>query len=788
MSRTLLLSIACWLLQTGISFGQESHIFGKIKDAKTYEPIFGANVVVDENHGTVTDFDGNFSIKLPPGNYRITFSYIGYETVKRNVDLKDGSFREFNISLEPKSEQLDIIVISASQYEKNVAEETVSMEVIRSELISNTNARDLGEVIAKTPGVQVQDAQITIRGGSSYSYGVGTRTAVLVDGQNFLSADLSEAQLKFAPLEDVEQVEVIKGAASVIYGSSALNGVINMRTGWPKTGEKSTALTFYSGVYNNPPREELSWTSRVNGFSGMFFNHRQRINNLQLMVGGNIDYINSYLEKNDEFRIRGSFKTRYTPKKNDRINFGLNGNVMKEVSDRFFISQDLDSNAYLQGAGSGDEYIRTALDPHFTYQNMDGHRLALRFRYLNIFRQGNPAGNVRNAISNNFSFDPQYQKNWDDRFILTTGLPMVYGTSVSNLYEERRNTLLAAAYAQGEFKIQKLSLVGGVRYELTKVDTVFEKALPVFRFGANYLFGKATYLRASWGQGYRLASVAERFLAQEFTNNIFVLPNPLLEVEKGWNLEVGVKQGLKVGAWKGFFDASVFWSQYFDFVEYRFGFYPNYWPSGEKIIDSLADNIFSIKPFNVENSRIFGWEVSLVGEGKIGPIGIATLAGYTYVYPGDLDTDTTQRDVGVFLKNAFRYFSDFLGGTDDAAKVLQFRQRHMVRLDIEFTYKRFALGTSILYNSFFERIPPEFALAIGIIDGSIGSGRPNTLDQYRLDHASGDLVADMRFSYRFSDKMKISFLMRNIANYEYAVRPGKLDPPRTYTVQFALKL
>ncbi len=816
--RNQALSASLLSFVASMAFGQEAYIFGKIKDAKTYESLVGVNIVADSAHGTVTDTDGNYRLKLPPGNYKVAFSFISYETEKKNVNLKDGSFREINLAMEMKSGQLDVVVVTASQYEKNIAQETVSMDVLSSKLIENTNARELGEALVKTPGVQVQDAQISIRGGSSYSYGVGSRTAVLVDGLSYLSADLGDAKLKFIPLENAEQVEVIKGASSVVYGSSALNGVVNVRTGWPKTGEKVTEVNGYFGAYGKPPREETRWTREVKGFSGMFLNHRQRIKNLQLIVGANIDYISSYLEQADEWRVRGNFKTKYNLPKNPRISFGLNGNIMKEVSERFFISADMDSFIYQYGQGSFDPYIETAVNPHFTYRDDNGNRFTLNAQYFNVFREGyakhdtvanfadslvNPMDSVvidygtPNASSNNFIIDAQYQKNWNDRFILTTGLPFTVGYSRSNLYEDKRVSFTGAGYAQLEFNIKSLSIVGGVRYEFSSVDSVFETSIPVFRFGVNYKAGRTTFLRFSWGQAYRLPSVGERFIAQEFTTNIYVVPNPELQVEKGWSMELGLKQGLAIKSWKGYFDFSCFWMEYDEFVEYRFGTYPNYWPgTSEKIFSKEGDIIFiGIKPINVDRARIFGWEASLSGTGKIGPVGITMLAGYTYFYPanlagtGDLANigDSTQQNAGTFLKNAFKYYATRLEG-DDANKLLQFRQRHLLRGDIEFAYKKFSVGYSLQFNSFFERIPFEFKAALDRIENDKTNHSPSySLDKYISEHSDGDWVMDARIGYEVKENVRIGFIIKNLTNLEYATRPGKADPPINFASTLKVK-
>ncbi len=771
-------------------FGQEpALIYGVVKDDETKETIVGVNVLLsDSTKAVATDIDGKYKMSLPPGTYKIVYSYIGYEIRQRTVTLEAGQIREMNIQLRASAEEMDVVVVSSSQYEKRVAEETVSMDVLSRSLVTNTNSRDLGEIVAKTPGVQIQDGQISIRGGSSYSYGIGSRTAVLTDGISLTSADLGEAQLKFVPLETVEQIEVIKGASSVVYGSSALNGVINVRTAWPKSEKPFTSISMYAGVYGKPPREELIWwTGRQPNFSGFFINHQRKIKNFDVIIGSNADFVNSYLQTADEFRFRGNFKTRYTLPKKPNINFGLNGNVMQETSGRFFISEDLDTFAYQIAQGSNDRYVRTALDPHFSYKNDKGHRFTIASRYLNIWRRGN--GDDRNASANTLYMEPQYQRNWKNTLIFTTGAPVTFGTSVSNLYEGVRKNRAFAAYGQLEYKYKNLSIVSGVRYELTSVDTIFETGIPVVRAGLNYKAGKATFLRASWGQAYRLPSIGERFIGQEFFQGVLIVPNPALVAERAWSAEIGFNQPLKIGKWAAYVDASLFWMEYENYVEYQFDAYVlgNGLDECGNIIDRETGQILvqadscinsglalGLRPSNVDNARILGYEVSFGSRGSIGPVMLRSLIGYTYTYPRQNTEEGKLKDD---FKGFFEDMFSRIAAEEAANSLLLFRSRHIFRSDVEATFKKYSIGVSINYNSYPENIPSVFRTALDRVAGN------QSFAQYIEDHQKGDWVTDIRFGYQVNDILRLAFIVKNLTNHEYAARPGKLEAPRNFTLQ-----
>ncbi|MCB0783304.1 MAG: TonB-dependent receptor plug domain-containing protein, partial [Flavobacteriales bacterium] len=104
------------------------------------------------------------------------------------------------------------------------------------------------DAMDQVPGVVVIDNDPQIRAGSGFSYGAGSRVMMLVDDMPILSGDIGRPSWTFLPIENLEQVEVIKGASSVMHGSAALSGVINVRTAYPRS-EPRTRATVFAGMY-----------------------------------------------------------------------------------------------------------------------------------------------------------------------------------------------------------------------------------------------------------------------------------------------------------------------------------------------------------------------------------------------------------------------------------------------------------------------------------------------------------------------------------------------------------
>ena len=229
------------------TFSQDAVIKGVIIDGEENEPLIGGNVILNTGIGAATDFDGKYSISTPAGNYTVKFKYIGYETQTKSIVLKAGETKVINLTLNPAANQLDDVVISASKYEQKLGDVPVSMAIIKPALIENKATRDAESIIEQVPGVQINENQVSIRGGSGWSYGAGSRVMVMVDGMPMLAGDANDIKWTAIPLENISQIEVIKGASSVLYGSSALNGVINIRTQYPKD-EPITKINISNGL------------------------------------------------------------------------------------------------------------------------------------------------------------------------------------------------------------------------------------------------------------------------------------------------------------------------------------------------------------------------------------------------------------------------------------------------------------------------------------------------------------------------------------------------------------
>jgi outer membrane receptor protein involved in Fe transport len=747
---------------------QNAFLKGTCMDTKIQEKLVGVTIAIDDTSGTVTDVNGNYFFKTGSGKHRLVYKLVGYLPVLKSIALVDQDTLQEIILLEQDSKQLNIVVISAGRFEQKLTDVTVSMEVLKPSLIENKGIQTIETAMDYVPGVNVIDGQANIRGGSGFSYGAGSRVLLMVDEMPMLTADAGDVKWNFLPIENCEQIEVIKGASSALFGSSAMNGVINFRTAYAKD-EPETKINFTTGVYDKPRRKELVWWKDGNPtYTGMNFYHAQKIKNLDLVVGGNLYNDDGYRYLETEQRYRANVNLRYNFQKIKGLQMGVNANTAGIKGGLFLIWVNPDS-AYYPSGGSLSHYTnqRTNVDPFISYLTQNNGRHTLRSRF---FRSNNVNNSNKSSVADVYYTEYQYQQHFKKELTWTMGAVYNYNeVHATDLYGTHFSAN-ASAYAQLDKKWKRLTVSMGIRAEYFKTDSIEtretiyllmdaskpiakqSKIKPVARFGLNYQLMTVTYLRASFGQGFRFPSIAERFIRTS-ASGLEIYPNDSLTAESGWSAEIGVKQLLRVGGWKGYIDVAGFWTVYRNMMEFTFGQY------GVPFKDPLFGLGFQSQ--NIGNTRIRGIELSMAGQGKIGELNVTTLIGYTYIDPRQTDFDVTLDSA----KNTTK------------TNLLKYRYEHSGKADVELGYKKVSTGMSLRVTGFMANIDSFFE------NYSFFPG----MHDYRMEHNKGDALVDYRISYQFIKTAKASFIVNNLFNREVMGRPADIQPPRVFAVQLSLK-
>lgn len=795
MFRNLLLAI-CLLAGIPISVAQ-SFIKGTVTDKRTHDSIPGVIVAVGSKT-TLTATDGSFMLRADTGRHTLVTSLSGYKPFKRPVELKENDTLLLNIAIEESNLILDEVVVSAGKYEQKLSDVTVSMEVIKPDLLQNKSVAQLDQIMNQVPSVYITDSQVSIRGGSGYSYGAGSRVLMLVDEMPMISADAADIKWNYVAIENMEQVEIIKGASSALFGSSALNGAINLRTRYARDKPETQIITF-TGIYDNPKNSDWAWWKRANRpnptYQATTFAHAQKFGAFDVVMSGQLYNDEGHRKDAEEQRARAGMNLRYNFKKIRGLAIGLNGTIMKTTGGLFFIWKS-DSLALEPRDSTIQNYdnLRYNLDPYILYAHEKAGRFSLRTRTFMTDNNNDKNQNSR-ATLNYREF--QWQKRFTD-LNLTSGIVQMHqrveGDSLYGVHTGQNY----AVYLQADRKFfGRLTASAGARAEYFKVDTsqthggffLINDARsnnlpvqPVFRAGLNYQLFEYTFLRSSFGQGYRFPSVAEKYIATTIGGSgLNIFPNQHLQPERGWSAEVGIKQGFRIGGFQGFVDVAGFSTHYFNMMDFVFiydtaGKSQQIWDSSNPLATLMSYAGFQSQ--NVGRAIITGFDVSLNGTGQIGPVRIDLLTGYTFTNPVNPDFDPKKDTMGSVSTNILRY-----------------RNRYLFKNDIQLGVKGLAIGWSTRYSSFMENIDKRFEEPL-IYERM----NPNTtlyydpnfyilpgLKKYRAANNKGNWMNDLRVSYRFNEHLKLSVLVNNILNAEFMSRPGYLEAPRTFIVQAAMK-
>lgn len=800
----------CFIFIFSVTTSAQSFVVkGKVIDGNSGDVLIGATIRNLNNEGTATDINGNFSISISGNGDVLIFSMVGYDELKYEVKAGDNILPQIIFKMYSSENELGIVVISAGKFEQNIGEVTISMEVIQPELLQDKNVVTVDEALQQTPGVSIVDGEPQIRSGSGYSFGAGSRVQILIDDLPMLSGDAGRPSWGFFPVENVSQIEIIKGASSVLYGSAALSGVINMRTAFP-TDTSRTIVTAFHGVYSVPKSKQDDGTSYTLPMrSGVSFLHSQKFGQLDLVLAGgyygddgHLDQIpsdtlgkgeNSYNPFTaDRYsatsRGRINMNLRYRNKKVTGLSYGINGNLLQSNSLATLLWANSTDGLYSAYDGSATRTIQlqSTVDPFIVYFGKKGNKHSLRTRWQSLDNDNdNNQGNFSDVIYGEY----QYQQHWDSAgikdFTSTMGVVGIITDARGQLFNggnaDGHNTAKNyAAFLQLDKKFfDKLNASVGVRYEYFEINKQSDSK-PVFRAGLNYQLARASYVRGSFGQGYRFPSIAEKFIVTG-VGAINIFSNPELIPETSYNAEIGFKQGFKIGKFLGYADVAVFYQRYNNFIEFTFGQWQKpVFGTGIEIADALQKS-FGFKSVNTGEAEVRGFEFSLMGEGKIGNVKIQTLMGYTYTQPISLTPFYTYGTAQDLEGSPIRYWNT---SSDKTNKILKYRMQHLVRADVGATYKGFMIGASIRYNSHMQNIDYAFQQLEEELPFIFNPG----INKWRDEHTTGDYVIDLRLAYSISDHHRIALVVNNVLNREYAIRPLAIEEMRVIMLQYVLTL
>ncbi|HUI10234.1 MAG TPA: TonB-dependent receptor [Bacteroidota bacterium] len=694
-------------------------------------PLAGVNVrLAGTLRGTTSDAGGRYRIAdVPAGTWTLLISLVGYRREeRRGIAVEEGKETLVDVSMAPGTIETEQVVVTAAKREQSLSDVPLSVSVVDAAAIRSRNTVSLDDALRYVPGVTLTGTQVNVRGSSGYSLGAGSRVLMLLDGIPFLAGDTGEMNFETIPMEQVERIEVVKGASSALYGSSALGGVVNIITK-PITGTPETVVRTYAGLYDRPTYGSWVWTDSPRLLNGESVSHTHSEGNLGVSLFASRQEDDGYRQNDERRRYNLLMKVREEREAAGALTltFGL----AYQEAGQFLYWRNIDS-ALIPPIRHASDNIRST-------------------RYFVSGNEGIPlSGNAVLTVKGMWyhsdwgyqqTGDPERTESVSDGIrveVMTTLIPGAGHTVTSgvegnvdmirgDMFGTRRLGSLAL-YAQDEAPLARsLTLTAGARCDLESVGLNAGGAVVTPKVALLFRPGGWPALRASYGEGFRVPSLPEAFVAAGSTG-LLAVPNPDLKPERSRSYEAGV-----AGATGDLlsFDAAIFRSDITNLIE------PGLTVSGGNL---------QLQWRNVTQARVQGVETTL--EAALPGLGAACEAGYTYVYPEDV----TQHDI------------------------LKYRPRHVLHAGARWKGGCLSASADFRYSSRIERIDDQLVDAGVIPDG---------------DQRVPIYVTDVRGAVEFTlggVPLAASLIVNNVFQHNYVELIGNVMPPRTYMIAIESRL
>jgi len=292
----------------------------KIFSEKEKEPLFGATIYIESlNKGATTNFDGiAFVEDLPNGEYNLQISYLGYETIEKNITVPSKEALIF--FLKEDENALDEVIVQSSRSTRTVRKIPTRIEFIGAEELGEKaimNPTNISMVLRESTGIQMQQTSLSSANTNIRIQGLdGRYTQLLRDGFPLYSGFSSGLSILQIPPLDLRQFEIIKGSSSTLYGGGAIAGLVNMVS---KTPNEEPALDIM-----------LTQTQALGSTANVFYGERRDKWGWTLYGSGH--YQKAYDPEDDGFSnlpqtqsISFNPKLFYYPSDNATFWFGING-------------------------------------------------------------------------------------------------------------------------------------------------------------------------------------------------------------------------------------------------------------------------------------------------------------------------------------------------------------------------------------------------------------------------------------------------------------------------------
>jgi outer membrane receptor for ferrienterochelin and colicins len=539
--KRLVLSVLSALILAFSVNAQSISIKGRVEDSAN-KAVPGATVVLRNQRTGLerivsADTEGRFVFSAAGGDtYELIVSAKGFSRIVKPVQ---GEAADVVLILEPEAIREEVTVVSGSRQEELRESLNTKVEVLTADDIKATGYETVGEVLREIPGVVTRRGSETAGAAGEQIQGIDSRQVlVLTDGQPIVGARGIKSgviNLDRQAVGALDSVEVVKGAASALYGSDAIGGVINLRTREPNKPFSNTVTAGAGNFGVVDLRDDLSF--KRGDLGGVFSFGRHKNNGFDLnpstytTEGAGYHRYDAYgklkYQFNDNFSLLG-FANSYWNESLGRVqgepvvpgDNGLQTNRVKDNSQNYGLTADWSING------------RTALQARGYFSRYD--------EVVRGTRQVNgapiPEGNLFQRYG---KVDATVSHLWGERQFIQAGVEFTTDrySGINRLQNDKAQAETQVIWAQNKINIVKrLTFTIGGRFDH---HSIFGSAGSP-KFGLNYKVTDWASLRASWGRGFRAPDLGQlRYRFANPSSFYQVIGNPNLVPEHSGSWQIG---------------------------------------------------------------------------------------------------------------------------------------------------------------------------------------------------------------------------------------------------------
>ncbi len=673
-------------------------VSGKVVDSKTGEPVQGATVRLrDTNIGCVTNGEGEFALKnIPDGNYVMRISRTDYATQSHPVSSNtDGLL----IKMNEGTVSLDQVVVTGTGTHHRLKDSPVPVEVITKKEIQQANAANVEDVLQKlVPSISFQTTSMS---SNIYMNGLsGKYVLILINGRKVAGDTSGNVDLSRINIGHVKRIEIVKGAASALYGSDAMAGVINIITD-EDTRDLINVMSDTRISSHGRLTESANADVNVGWFSSHTSYQRQQSNGWKLSdYEEDDDGTRELTDKQPVYHwFSNDISQTFTFRATERLTFDIFGTYSTYENDRNpVVKYNIEHKTYQYGG------VAKYMLPHSSYLELGATTTNYR-SFQNYTEQSGSHSAGEHMNSKNQDYTNAYLKGvfrFGQFNTLNVGLDYtgdaLKSTATSDLGDMKNRTMYTLAfYAQDEVSIiRNLSAVIGFRYIYH--ETFKNRFNP--KLSLMYKWGDFN-LRASYASAFRAPTLQQLYSISE-NNNKITMGSTNLKPETSNFYTVNAEYNTSfVSA-----SVSVYQNDIRNLIDYK---------RLELTEEDEANGIISRQEYaNVGKARIRGVDVGFTAYPGAG---FTFGASYNYTHTKDLVADTPlERSVrhsatfnagwgktwGIYTLNVSlfgRYQGTRWSETYDSSPAFQtwdLTTRHVIRLK-DFTLEP-GLGVENLFN------------------------------------------------------------------------------------------